>query len=151
MRALDGESGGGNESLATGDVMGFWLRAWNGIRSLVQVNAFATRVLRARRWWAIAFTVFFFALGVFLAASDYSTGAWLAFAAGVISLLREAWPAMADLFGTPTALIEQDDAFVDELVAQVRPSVEEERDGFAVARVPHHAREAVLRSDRLDR
>lgn len=151
MRALDGESGGGNESLATGDVMGFWLRAWNGIRSLVQVNAFATRVLRARRWWAIAFTVFFFALGVFLAASDYSTGAWLALAVGVIGLLREAWPAMADLFGTPTALIEQDDAFVDELVAQVRPSVEEERDGFAVARVPHHPREVVLRSDRLDR
>lgn len=130
--------------------MGFGLRAWNGARSLVQVNAFATRVLRARRWWAVGFTVFFFALGAVLAWRDFSAGAWFAFAVGIISLLREAWPALQDLFGTPTSLIEQDQAFVEALIAQVKPSDEEERDGFAVSGVPHHRHEAVLRSSRLD-
>lgn len=116
----------------------------------MQVNAFAARVLRGRRWWRAALVLMLFALGSWLAFRDYSEGAWVAFGAGVIGLVREAWPALVDLFGSPRFLLERDSAFVRRTLPAIAPSREEERDGFEVEPVPHHSDEAVLRSGRVD-
>ena len=122
----------------------------NTLRTLWQINLFAVRVLQARSWWGLGVSVLLFAIAAWLGLQDFSQGAWLSFAAGSMGLGRELWVLFVAMRAPGTVELVEETEFKPQLVAHVRPSEEELRDGFEVVPLPHRFTEAVVRSSRVD-
>lgn len=89
-------------------------------------------------------------LGVWLAARDYSTGAWLSLLAGMVGLGRESWALFRAMRAPGTIVLQRDAEFLRELAKRVEPSEEELRDGFRRVPLPHARDEVVIRSSTVD-
>ena len=116
------------------------------LRTVVQVNLFALRTLQARSWWGLGISAALLGLGVWLGLRDYSAGAWLSLIAGTAGLGREMWSLLQAIRAPSSVVLNRDADFAKELVARVRASDEELRDGFDVVPLPHGRGEAVVRS-----
>lgn len=120
------------------------------LRTVVQVNVFALRTLQARSWWGLGISAALLGLGVWLGLRDYSAGAWLSLIAGTAGLGREMWSLLQAIRAPSSVVLNRDADFAKELVARVRASDEELRDGFDVVPLPHGRGEAIVRSPAVD-